>query len=129
MECVGGIFFPVAGFGRLCLSVGHGDGDFRSPTRELTVEHVGPVWNLGKHNLISTKRLTRVSDEPMHVYPAATVIRPRCSGKPLISRLLRRENGLLEIRVRRRNHTKSRIAKPLASSSLEAEKCNRRDIV
>ena len=38
-----------------------------------------------------------------------------------------RENGLLEIRVRRRDHMKTRTAKPSASPSLVMAKRNRRD--
>ena len=113
------VFFPLE-YGRLRPLVDQGDGHFRGPTRERTLEHVAHVSNLGKHNLISTKRLTRVFGEPMRVYPAAAVIRPQRGDKPLIFRLLCRENGLLEIRVRRLDHTKTRTAKPSASSPLVA---------
>ena len=105
------------------------DGDFRGPTRDFTLEHIALVPNVRKHNLIYTKGLTRVFDEPMRIYPTVVAIRPRRGGKPLIFRPLRRENGLLEIRVRRINHTKIRTAKPSASSSLVRAKRNRRDIM
>ena len=74
VKCVGGNLFPVAGYGRLRLLVNQGDGDFRGPTRELTLEYVAHVPNLGKYNTIFTKRLTQVFDEPMRVYAAAAVI-------------------------------------------------------
>lgn len=65
-----------------------GEDDFKGLTRELAQERVAHVPNLGKHNLLSTKRLARVFDEPMSVYSAAAVIRRRRGGKPLIFRRL-----------------------------------------
>ena len=106
-----------------------GDGGFRGPTRELTLAHVAHVPNLGNHNMTSMKRLTRVFAEPMCIYPAAAVIRPRRGGKPLIFRSLHRENGLLETRVCCLDHTKTRTAKPSALSSLVAAKRNQRGIM
>ena len=119
----------MAGYKRFWFLVDQGDDEFTGPTRELTLEHVTHVPNLGKHNLISTKRLTRVFDDPRRVYRAAAFLRPRRGGKPLIFSSFRRENGLLEIRVRRLDHTKTRTAKPSASTSLVAAKHNRRDIM
>ena len=126
LEYIGGIFFTVAGYGRLRLFVGQGDGDFRVPTRKLTLEHVP---NLGNPNLISMKRLTRVFDQPMPVYTPATVTRPLRGGKPLNFHPLRRKNGLLKIRVRLLDDTKTWTAKPSAFSPLVAEKRKRRDIM
>ena len=78
------------------------NGRFTGLTRELVLERVAHVPNLGQQNLLSTKRLTQSYDAPMRIYPAAAVIRPRRGGKSLIFRPLRPENGLLEIRARRR---------------------------
>ena len=50
VECTGGNFLPIAGYGRLRLLVDQGDGDFKGTMRELMLEHVPHVPNLGKHN-------------------------------------------------------------------------------
>ena len=47
VECAGGNFLPVAGYRQLRLLADQGDGDFRGPTRELTLEHVAHALNLG----------------------------------------------------------------------------------
>ena len=122
-------FFMVAGYGRLRLLVNQGDVNFRGLTRELTLEHVANALNLGKHNLISTKRLTRVFDQPMRVNPNAAAIQPWRGVKPLVFYPLCRENGLLEIRVRRLDQTKTKIAKHSASSYLVAVNRKRQDIM
>ena len=102
VEIAGGDFLPVTGYGRLRLQVDQSNGRFTGLTRELVLERVAHVPNLGQKNLLSTKRLTQSYDAPMRIYPAAAVIRPRRGGKSLIFRPLRPENGLLEIRARRR---------------------------
>ena len=122
-------FFMVAGYGLLRLLVNKGDGDFRGPTRELALEHVANAPNLEKHNLISTQRLTRVFGQPMRVNPDAAVIQPRRGGKPLVVHPLCRENDLLEIRLRRLDQTKTKIAKRSASSCVVAVKRKRQDIM
>ena len=58
VESAGGCFLPVAGYGRLRLLVDQGNGTFKGATRELTVDRVAHVPNLGRHNLLSTKRRT-----------------------------------------------------------------------
>ena len=95
-------FSPVAGYGRLRLLVDQDNGTFKGATRELTLDRVAHVPKLGRHNLLSTKRLTAAFDAPMRVYPAAATIRPRFGRKTLVFRSLRPESGLLEIKARRR---------------------------
>ena len=87
------------------------------------------MLNPGKHNLIPTKRLTRVFDQSMRVYPASAVIQPRRGGKPLIFYPTRRENDLLEIRVCRLAQRKTRTAKHSTSSFLVAIKRKRHNIM
>ena len=67
VESAGGCFLPVAEYGRLRLLVDPGTGTFKEATRELTVDRVGHVPNLGRHNLLSTKRLTTAFDAPIGV--------------------------------------------------------------
>ena len=67
VESAGGCFLHVAGYGRLRLLVDQGNGTFKGVTRELTVDRVAHVPNLGRHNLLSTKRLTTAFDAPMRV--------------------------------------------------------------
>ena len=101
MESAGGKFLPVACYGRLRLLVDQGNGKFRSETQRLTLERVAHVPGLGHPNLISAKALAKTLDAPMRVYPAAAVIQPRHGGgKSLISKTLRRDNGLFEIKDR-----------------------------
>ena len=101
-EGAGGIHLPIAGYERLRLLVDQGVGNIKVPTRDLAMERVANVPNLGQHNLISIKRLTLSFDAPMRFYPANAIIRPRSRGKPIILWLLRPGNGLLKIKVRRR---------------------------
>ena len=89
VESAGGDFLPVTGYGRLRLQVDQSNSRFTGLTRELILERVAHVPNLGQQNLLSTKRLTQI-------------YHPRRGGKSLIFRPLRPENGLLEIRARRR---------------------------
>ena len=87
-----GVFLPVAGYGRLRLLMDQDNG----------IDRVAHVPNLGRHNLLSTKRPTTASDAPMRVYPAAATIRPRFGRKTLVFRSLRPKTGFLEIKARRR---------------------------
>ena len=102
VESAGGCFLPVARYRRLRLLVDKGNGTFKGATRELTVDRVAHVPNLGRHNLLSTKRLTTAFDAPMRVYPAAATIRPRFGCKTLVFRSLYPETGFLDIKARRR---------------------------
>ena len=102
IESAGWVFLPVAGYGRLRLLVGQDNGTFKGATRELTLDRVAHVPKLGRHNLLSTKRLTTAFDAPMRGYPAATTIRPRFGRNTLVFRSLRPETGFLEIKARRR---------------------------
>ena len=78
------------------------NGTFKGATRELDLDRIAHVPKLGRHSLLSAKRLTTVFNAPMRVYPAATTIRPRFGRKTLVCRSLRPETGLLEIKARRR---------------------------
>ena len=102
VESAGGVFLSVAGYGRLRLLMDQDNGTFKGATRELTLDRVAHVPKLGRHNLLSTKRLATSFDAPMRVYPAATTIRPRFGRKTLVFCSLRPETGFLEIRARRR---------------------------
>ena len=102
VESACGCFLPVAGCGRLRLLVDQDNGTFEGATRELTVDRVAHVPNLGRHNLLSTKRFTTAFDAPVRVYPAAATIRPRFGCKTLVFRSLCPETGFLEIKARRR---------------------------
>ena len=77
VKSAGRVFLPVAGYGRLRLLVDHDNGNFKEATRKLTLDRVAHVPKLGRHNLLSTKRLTAAFDAPMRVYSAAASIRPR----------------------------------------------------
>ena len=115
VKSAGGVFLPVAGYGRLQLLVDQDDGTFKRATRELTFDRITHVPKLGRHNLISTKRLTTAFDAPMRVYPAAATIRPRFGRKTLVFRSLRQETGFLEIKARRRADTKE-LQTPLTTA-------------
>ena len=54
-ESAGGIFLPVAGYGRLRLLVDQDNGTFKGATHDLTFDRVAHVPKLGRHNLLSTK--------------------------------------------------------------------------
>ena len=99
VESARGIFLPVAGYGRLRLLVDQDNGTFKGATRELILDRVAHVPKLGRHNLLSTKRLTTAFDAPMRVYPAAATIRPRFGRKTLVFRSLRPETGFLKIKA------------------------------
>ena len=102
VESSGGVSLTAAGHGRLRLLVDQDNGTFKGATHELTFDRVDLVPKLGRHNLLSAKRLTTAFDAPMRVYPAAATIRPRFGRKALVFRSLCPETGLLEIKARRR---------------------------
>lgn len=52
----GGIILSMVGCGNLCLLVNQGIGNFKSPMRDLALECIAHVPNLGQYNLLSTKR-------------------------------------------------------------------------
>ena len=85
VESAGGVILPVAGYGCLRLLVDQDNDTFKGATRELTLDRVAHVPKLGRHNPLSTKRLTTAFDAPMYVYPAAATIRPRFGHKTLVS--------------------------------------------
>ena len=98
VESAGRVFLPVAGYGRLRLLVDEDNGTFKRAMHELTLDRVAHVPKLGRHNLLSIKRLTTAFDAPMRVYPAAATFRPRFGRKTLVFRSLRPETGFLEIK-------------------------------
>ena len=59
VESVSGVFLSVTGYGCLRLLVDQDNGTFKGGTRELTLDRVAHVPKLGRHNLLSTKRLTK----------------------------------------------------------------------
>ena len=118
VESACGVFLPVAGYGRLRLSVNQNNDTFKGATRELTLDRVAHVPKLGRHNLLSTKRLTTAFDAPMRVYPAAATIQPRFGRKTLGFRPLRPETGFLEIKARRRADMKEQQTLLTAARSM-----------
>ena len=106
VESAGGVFLPVAGYGRLRLLVDQDNGTFKEATRELILDRAAQVPKLGRHNLLSIKRLTTAFDAPVRVYPAAAPIRPRFGRKTLVFCSLRPETGFLEIKAHRRDDMK-----------------------
>ena len=106
VESAGGVFLPIARYGRLRLLVDQDNETFKGATRELTFDRVAHVPRLGRHSLLSTKRLTTAFDAPMRVYPATATIRSGFGRKTLVFRSLRRETGFLEIKARRRTDMK-----------------------
>ena len=104
------------------------NGTFKA-TRELTLERVAHVPKLGRHNLLSTKRLTTAFDAPMGVYPAAATIRPRFGRKTLVFFSLRPETDLLEIKVRRRADMKEPLTPLTIARSMVTARANPRTIM
>ena len=102
------------------------NGTFKGTICELTLDHVAHVPNLGRHNLLSTKRLTTALDALMRVYPAAATIGPRFGRKTLVFRSLRPETGLLEIRARRRADIKELQTPQTTAGSVVTAKPNPR---
>ena len=95
---------------------------FKGATRELTLGRVAHVLKLGRHSLLSTKRLTTAFDAPMRVYPAAATIRPRFGRNTLVFRSIRPDNGLLENRARSRADMKElQTPLPAARSTVTAK--------
>ena len=77
VESAGGVSLPVAGCGHLRLLVDQDNDTLKGATRELALDRVAHVPNLGRHSLLSKKRLTAAFDAPMRVCPAAATFRPR----------------------------------------------------
>ena len=124
VENAGGVFLPVAGYGRPWRLVDQDNGTFEGATRELTLDRVAHVPKLGRHNLILTKRLPTAFDAPMRVYPAAATIRPRFGRKTLVFRSLRPETGLLEINARRRADIKKPLTPLTTARSMVTARAN-----
>ena len=55
VESAGGVFLPVAGYGRLRLLVDQDNDTFKGARRELTLNRVAHFPKLGRHKLLSTK--------------------------------------------------------------------------
>ena len=125
VESAGGVFLPVAGYGRLRLLVDQDNGTFKGETRELTLDRVAHVPKLGRHNLLSIKRLTTAFHAPMRVYPSAATIRPRFGRKTLVFRSLRPETGFLEIKARRRADMKEPQTPLTAAQSTVTARANK----
>ena len=126
VESAGGVFLPGAGYGRLRLLVDQDNGAFKGAKRELTIGCVAHVPKLGRHNLLSTKRLTTAFDAPMRVYPAAATIRPRFGRKTLAFRFLCPETGLLEIKAHRRTDMEELLT---TARSMVTARANPRHII
>ena len=124
VESAGGVFLPVAEYGRLRLLVDQDNGTFKGATRELTLDGVAHVPQLGRHNLLLTKRLTTAFDAPMRVYPDAATIRPRFGRKTLVFRSLHPEAGLLEIKARRCADMKKPLTPLTTARSMETARAN-----
>ena len=105
------------------------DGTFKGATRELTLDRVAHAPKLGRHNLLSTKRLTTAFDAPMRVYPTAATIRPRFDRKTLVFRSLRPETGLLEIKARRRADMKKPLTPLTTGRAIVTARANLRHIM
>ena len=129
VESAGGVFLPVAGYGRLRLLADQDNGTFKEALRELTLDRVAHVPTLGRHNLLSTKRLTTAFDAPMRVYPAAATIRPCFGRKMLVFRSLRPETGLLEIKACRRIDTEEPLTPLTTAPSMVTVRANPRHIM
>lgn len=65
VEGASGILLPMAVCGCLYLLADQGIGNAKVPTRELAFKRVECVPNLGRHNLLSVKRLAQSFDAPM----------------------------------------------------------------
>ena len=124
VESAGGIFLPVAGYGRLRLLVDQDNGTFKGATRKLTLDRVAHVPELGRHNLLSTNRLTTAFDAPVRVYTAAATIRLRLGRKTHLFRSLRPETGLLEIKARRRADMKEPLTPIATAQSMVTARAN-----
>ena len=129
VESAGGVFLPVAAYGCLRLLVDQDNGTFKGATRELTPDRVAHVPKLGRHNLLSTTRLTTAFDASMCVYPAAATIRPRFDRKTLVFFSLREETGLLEIKARRRTDMEEPLTPLTTARSMVAARANPRHIM
>ena len=128
VESAVGVSLPVAGYGRLRLLVDQDNGTFKGATRELTLDRVAHVPKLGRHNLLSAKRLTTAFDALMSVYPAAATIRPRFDRRTLVFRSLRPETSL-EIKARRRAVMKEPQMPLTTARSMVTTRANLRHIM
>ena len=54
VESAGGVFLPLARYGRLRLLEDQDNGTFKGATRELALDRVAHIPELGRHNLLST---------------------------------------------------------------------------
>ena len=124
VESAGGVFLPVVENGRLRLLVDQDNGTFKGATRELTLDRIAHVPKLGRHNLLSTKRLTTAFDAPLRVYPAAATIRPHFGRKTLVFRVLRLETGHLEIKARRGTDVKELLTPLTTARSMVTTRAN-----
>ena len=124
VKSTGGVFIPVAEYGRRRVLVDQDNGTFKGATRELTLDRVVHVPKLGRHNLLSAKRLTTAFDAPMRIYPAAATIRPRFGRNTLGFRSLRPETGPLEIKARRRADMKEPQTPLSIARSMVAARAN-----
>ena len=125
IESAGGGFLTVAGYGHLRLLADQDNGTFKGATREVILDRVAHVPKLGRHNLLSTKRLTTAFDAPMRVYPADATIRPRFGRKMLVSRSLRPETDFLEIKAHRRADMKEPQTPLTAARSTVTARANK----
>ena len=126
VESAGGVFLPVAGYGRLRLLVDQDNGTFKGAMRELTLDRIAHVPTLGRHHLPSTKRITTTFDAPMRVYTAAATIRPHFVRKTLTLHSLRPETGLLQTKARRHVDMKELQSPPTTARSVVTAKASPR---
>ena len=105
------------------------NGTLIGATREVTLDRDAHIPKLGRHNLLSTKRLTTAFDAPKRVYPAAAFIRPRFGRKTLFFCSLRPETGLLERKARRRADMREPLAPLAIARSMVTARVNPRHIM
>ena len=124
-----GVSLIAAGYGRLRLLVDQDNGTFKGATHELTFDRVDHVPKLGRHNLLSAKRLTTAFDAPMRVNLAAAIIRPRFGRRMLLFRSLRPETGLFKIKARRHADIKEPQTPLTIARSMVTARANPRHIM
>ena len=105
------------------------NGTYKGATRELNLDRVAHVPQLGRNNLFSAKRLTTAFDAQMRVYPAAATFRSHFGRKTLIFRSLRPETGVLEIKARRRADMKEPQASLKTARWMVTARANPRHIM
>lgn len=111
VEIADGKLLPITGYGRVHLEADRDTGDFTGTTKDLDLQRVAHVRQLGNHNLLSVTELDEFLHTPLQLYPIASAIRPPQGPKLLTLRKL--ESDLLEIQGRRRPPT----SKPNKASS------------